>query len=228
MPTDPSLAHSEIKRRSKYAMALLSPRPCGPQGFGCSGGAVSFRIMKRGLAIFVLGINMSARIKQGVYCLSGAKHGRNMKRGPVIDVASIDICARIEQGVLLSRRCQSRPLLCKSTKTAIGFHSFGFLIPRIFIQFARLAGEELQRFAMNFWVDQLASSVSISGRCLSSWLLPGPFCRPTGRPVARLAQRTSFVRAEINPRLISVAIENTVVMNLLWMASSKCHLPLIV
>ena len=33
--------------------------------------------------------------------------------------------------------------LCKGPKTAIGFHSFGFLIPRFFIQFARLAGEEL-------------------------------------------------------------------------------------
>ena len=28
------------------------------------------------------------------------------------------------------------------------FHSFGILILRIFIQFARLAGEDLQRFAM--------------------------------------------------------------------------------
>ena len=40
----------------------------------------------------------------------------------------------------------SRPLLCKGTKAAIGFHSFGFLIPRIFIQIARLAGEELTLF----------------------------------------------------------------------------------
>ena len=52
---------------------------------------------------------------------------------------------------------------------------------------------------MNFWVDPLANSASISGRCLSSLLLPGPFYRPTGRPEARLARRASFVRAEINP-----------------------------
>ena len=51
---------------------------------------------------------------------------------------------------------------------------------------------------MNFWVDPLASSASISGRCLSSLLLPGPFGRPTGRPEARLARRASFVRAAIN------------------------------
>ena len=44
---------------------------------------------------------------------------------------------------------------------------------------------------------------------MSSLLLPGPFGRPTGRPEARLARRTSFVRAEINPRSISAAIENT-------------------
>ena len=56
---------------------------------------------------------------------------------------------------------------------------------------------------MNFWVDPLASSASISGRCLFSLLLPGPFGRPTGRPEARLARRASFVRAEINPRSIS-------------------------
>ena len=56
---------------------------------------------------------------------------------------------------------------------------------------------------MNFWVDPLASSAPISGRCLSSLLLPGPFDRPTGRPEARLARRASFVRAEINPRSIS-------------------------
>ena len=56
---------------------------------------------------------------------------------------------------------------------------------------------------MNFWVDPLASSAPISGRCLSSLLLPGPFDCPTGRPEARLARRASFVRAEINPRSIS-------------------------
>ena len=68
---------------------------------------------------------------------------------------------------------------------------------------------------MNFWVDPLASSVSISGQRLSSLLLPGPFGRPTGRPEARLARRASFVRAEINLRSISAAIENTIAMILL-------------
>ena len=80
---------------------------------------------------------------------------------------------------------------------------------------------------MNFWVDPLASSASISGRCLSSLLLPGPFGRPTGRPEARLARRASFVRSEINPRSISAAIENTIAMILLWMISSRCQSPLI-
>ena len=62
---------------------------------------------------------------------------------------------------------------------------------------------------MNFRVDPLASSASISGRCLSSFLLPGPFGRPTGRPDARLARRASVVRAAINPRSISAAIEKS-------------------
>ena len=52
---------------------------------------------------------------------------------------------------------------------------------------------------MNFWVDPLASSTLISGRCLSRLLLPEPFGRPTGRPETRLVRKASFVRAEINP-----------------------------
>ena len=99
------------------------------------------------------------------------------------------------------------PQLCKGTKAAIGFHSFGFLIPRFFVRFTRSAGEGLQRFAMmNFWVDPLASSAAISGRCSPCLLLPGPFGRPTGRPKARLVGRSSFICAEINPRSTAAII----------------------
>ena len=102
---------------------------------------------------------------------------------------------------------QKQKSLCKGTKAAIGFHSFGFLIPRFFVRFTRSAGEGLQRFAMmNFWVDPLASSAAISGRCSPCLLLPGPFGRPTGRPKARLVGRSSFICAEINPRSTAAII----------------------
>ena len=55
---------------------------------------------------------------------------------------------------------------------------------------------------MNFWVDPLASSASISGRCLSSLLLPGPFGRLTGRPEARPARKADQEISEGCNRLI--------------------------
>ena len=60
---------------------------------------------------------------------------------------------------------------------------------------------------MNFWGDPLASSASISGRCLSNLLLPGPFDRPTGRQAGSPSRAKDFFRpCGDQPRSISAAL----------------------
>ena len=56
------------------------------------------------------------------------------KRGLVIHVSP---------SFLLSVNLLTNLLMGPGTESAVGFHSFGFLIRRFFSQFARLAGEEL-------------------------------------------------------------------------------------
>ena len=106
-------------------------------------------------------------------------------------------------------------------------HAFGFLNPFFFIQFARVPGVVLQRFAMNLCVDPFASSASISGRNGSSLLLPVPFGRPSGFPATFLALSASLVLAESRSRSISAAIENAMAMIRLWIVSSSLQDPLI-
>ena len=105
------------------------------------------------------------------------------------------------------------PKLCKGTESAIGFHSFGFSDFALLHPVCEVGRRGLVALRDELLVGPVGEQRPRfpDGACPACFL-PGPFGRPTGRPEACLVRRASFVRAEINPRSTSAAIENIMAM----------------